>query len=191
MGFGIWYFPTEGRARRPRMGRAYVAISIVTIHRALKITVGKIGTAEIDPFFIASFRIIVTGVVFYAFLPAEDRKIRAGDWKAILPLAVTGIAANHVCFASGIKLTTPSHSAVIHAASITPESPGTHATFSRRIGSARALGIAAGGVSRAVDRSFPELAPGIGPVGGRPQPCGRWAAKPSVGSVGVGPLGVI
>lgn len=97
------------------MVRAYIAISIVTILWAINFTVGKLGTAEIDPLFIASFRIIVTGLLFYAFLPAEDRKIRAGDWKAILPLAVTGIAANHICFASGIKLTTPSHSAIIHA----------------------------------------------------------------------------
>ena len=97
------------------MVRAYIAISIVTILWAINFTVGKLGTAEIDPLFIASFRIIVTGLLFYAFLPAEDRKIRAGDWKAILPLAITGIAANHICFASGIKLTTPSHSAIIHA----------------------------------------------------------------------------
>jgi drug/metabolite transporter (DMT)-like permease len=97
------------------MGRAYVAITVVTIFWAINFTVGKRCTALIDPFFIASFRIIVTGVFFYVLLPKEERKIRPSDWKAILPLSLTGIATNHICFAWGISKTTPSHSAVIHA----------------------------------------------------------------------------
>lgn len=97
------------------MARAYVAISITTLLWAINFTVGKIGVSELDPLFIASFRIIVTGLVFFALLPAGDRKIRPTDWKDCLPLALTGIALNHVCFAVGISRTLPSHSAVIHA----------------------------------------------------------------------------
>src|SRR5437773_8352802 len=97
------------------MGRAYLAIGITTVFWAINFTVGKYCTQEFDPFFIASFRIIVTGIVFYALLPKEERKIRKSDWKAILPLSLTGIATNHVCFAWGISKTTPSHSAIIHA----------------------------------------------------------------------------
>ncbi len=97
------------------MGRAYLAITITTILWAINFTVGKIGTREIDPFFIASFRIIVTGIFFYALLPAAERKLTRSDLKLVLPLSLTGIATNHLCFASGIKLTTPSHSAIIHA----------------------------------------------------------------------------
>jgi len=97
------------------MGRAYLAITFTTIFWAINFTVAKIGTQHIDPLFIASFRIIVTGLVFYAMLPAEERKIRRSDWKAILPLSLTGIVTNHTCFALGIARTTPSHSAVIHA----------------------------------------------------------------------------
>src|SRR5579862_841840 len=97
------------------MGRAYVAISIVTLLWAINFTVGKIGVTEIDPFFIASFRIIVTGLVFYSMLKPEDRKFRPTDWKEVWPLALTGIGLNHVCFAVGISRTIPSHSAVIHA----------------------------------------------------------------------------
>lgn len=97
------------------MGRAYVAISTATVLWAINFTVGKFCTGEIDPFFIASFRIIVTGLVFYALLPAPERRITRSDLKAILPLSLTGIAANHVCFAWGISETTPSHSAIIHA----------------------------------------------------------------------------
>jgi drug/metabolite transporter (DMT)-like permease len=97
------------------MGRAYAAISITTLLWAINFSVGKIGVHEINPFFIASFRIIVTGLTFYAMLPAEDRKFRPTDWKDCWPLALTGIGLNHVCFAVGIGRTIPSHSAVIHA----------------------------------------------------------------------------
>lgn len=97
------------------MTRAYVAISITTLLWAVNFTVGKIGVTELDPFFIASFRIIVTGSVFYAMLPPADRKFRPTDWKDCWPLALTGIGLNHVCFAVGIGRTIPSHSAVIHA----------------------------------------------------------------------------
>jgi len=97
------------------MGRAYVSITIVTLLWAINFKVGKIGTSEIDPLFIASFRIIVTGLFFYSLLKPEDRKFRPTDWKDVWPLALTGIGLNHLCFAIGISRTLPSHSAVIHA----------------------------------------------------------------------------
>ncbi|HZE99783.1 MAG TPA: DMT family transporter [Planctomycetota bacterium] len=97
------------------MGRAYVSISIVTLLWAINFKVGKIGTGEIDPLFIASFRIIVTGLFFYSLLKPEDRKFRRTDWRDCWPLALTGIGLNHICFAVGISRTIPSHSAVIHA----------------------------------------------------------------------------
>jgi drug/metabolite transporter (DMT)-like permease len=97
------------------MGRAYLAISVVTVLWAGNFTVGKIATGQIEPLFIASSRIVVTGLVFYALLSPEERKLRPGDFKALLPLSLTGIGVNHLCFAWGIKHTTPSHSAVIHA----------------------------------------------------------------------------
>lgn len=97
------------------MARAYVSISVTTLLWAINFKVGKIGTAEIDPLFIASFRIIVTGLFFYSLLTPEDRKFRPTDWKDVWPLALTGIGLNHLCFAIGISRTLPSHSAVIHA----------------------------------------------------------------------------
>jgi len=97
------------------MGRAYVAISITTLLWAINFTVGKIGVSEIDPLFIASSRIIMTGLVFYSLLKPEERRLRPTDWKDCWPLALTGIGLNHVCFAVGISRTIPSHSAVIHA----------------------------------------------------------------------------
>ncbi|HXX93495.1 MAG TPA: DMT family transporter [Planctomycetota bacterium] len=97
------------------MGRAYAAITVVTILWGINFTVGRRCTQLIDPFFIASFRIIVTGLFFYALLPREERRIQRSDWKLILPLSVSGILTNHVCFAWGISQTRPSHSAIIHA----------------------------------------------------------------------------
>jgi drug/metabolite transporter (DMT)-like permease len=97
------------------MARAYLAISLVTVFWAGNFTAAKICTAELDPWFISSFRIIVTGLVFWFLLPAEHRRVRVSDVKTILPLSLTGIAVNHLCFAAGMKITTPSHSAVIHA----------------------------------------------------------------------------
>jgi drug/metabolite transporter (DMT)-like permease len=97
------------------MVRAYIAISIVTVLWAANFSVAKIGTAEFHPLFIASFRVFVTSAIFYGFLPRDQKKFDWEDFKAIVPLSLTGIVGNHLFFASGIKYTTPSHSAIIHA----------------------------------------------------------------------------
>ncbi len=97
------------------MGRAYLAISVVTLLWAGNFTAGKIATDELHPCFIAAARVLLSAAVFYALLPRRERGLRRSDWKAVLPLALTGVALNQVFFAAGIKLTTPSHSAVIHA----------------------------------------------------------------------------
>jgi len=97
------------------MARAYTAISIVTVLWATNFTVAKFATKEFDPLFIASFRVFVTSAIFYSCLPRAERKFDWSDFKSIVPLSLSGILGNHVFFASGIKYTTPSHSAVIHA----------------------------------------------------------------------------
>lgn len=124
------------------MGRAYAAISVVTVLWATNFTVAKFATKEFDPFFIAAFRVFVTSAIFYACLPREQRKFDLADFKAIVPLSLTGILGNHVFFASGIKLTTPSHSAVIHA--LLPVFVGVVAWFilRERLGPLAFLGMA-------------------------------------------------
>src|SRR5437588_12606154 len=97
------------------MGRAYLAISIVTVLWAANFTVAKIGTREFDPLFIASFRVFVTSAIFYSCLPMDQKKFDLKDFKAIVPLSLTGILGNHVSFSSGIKYTTRSHSSLIDA----------------------------------------------------------------------------
>jgi drug/metabolite transporter (DMT)-like permease len=97
------------------MGRAYLAIAVVTVLWAGNFTAGKICTREINPYFIASVRVFLSAVIFYGLLAREERKLAASDWKHFVPLALSGIALNHVCFATGILRTLPSHSAIIHA----------------------------------------------------------------------------
>jgi len=97
------------------MGRAYLAISITTVLWAANFTAAKFCTAEVDPWFIASIRIVATALVYMLLLPADQRRFTRQEVVAVLPLALTGIALNHICFAAGMKITTPSHSAVIHA----------------------------------------------------------------------------
>ena len=97
------------------MGQAYLAISIVTLLWAGNFTAGKIATAQLHPHFIAAVRVLLTAAVFYALLPRPERKLERSDWKAILPLSVSGVVLNQILFAAGIQLTTPSHSAVVHA----------------------------------------------------------------------------
>jgi drug/metabolite transporter (DMT)-like permease len=97
------------------MGRAYLAIGIVTVLWAGNFTAASFCTDQVDPWFIASIRIVATAAVYWLLLPAGARRFTREEIVAVLPLALTGIAVNHVCFAAGIKNTTPSHSAVIHA----------------------------------------------------------------------------
>lgn len=123
------------------MGRAYLAIGITTVLWAGNFTAAKICTQEVDPWFIAAVRIVATAAVYWAFLPRDRRKVSRADLVAVLPLALTGIAVNHVCFAAGIKITTPSHSAVIHA--LIPVFVGVAAwlLLQERLGPAGILGI--------------------------------------------------
>jgi drug/metabolite transporter (DMT)-like permease len=97
------------------MGRAYIAIGITTFLWAGNFTAAKIGTSQLDPWFITAVRIVATALVYWLLLPAEQRRFTREEVRAVLPLALGGIALNHACFAAGIKITTPSHSAVIHA----------------------------------------------------------------------------
>jgi len=94
---------------------SYLAMAVVTVLWAGNFTAGKFATREINPYFIASVRVFLTAVFFAFLLPREERRLAASEWKEFLPLALSGIAVNHVCFATGIQRTLPSHSAIIHA----------------------------------------------------------------------------
>ncbi|HEX7899915.1 MAG TPA: DMT family transporter [Planctomycetota bacterium] len=97
------------------MGRAYFAIGVTTVLWAGNFTAAKIGTSQLDPWFITAVRILATALVYWLLLPPDQRRFTREEIRAVLPIGVLGIAVNHACFAAGIKITTPSHSAVIHA----------------------------------------------------------------------------
>lgn len=101
----------------PRRGLALAVMSLVTVVWAGNFTAGKIAAAKIDPLIIASVRIFLAAAFFTAFIPRAQLResFRWPVLKACLPLALTGIATNQFCFAAGIQLTLPSHSAIIHS----------------------------------------------------------------------------
>ena len=82
-----------------------------------KFATGTNGAPGLDPMLIASIRIFSASAFFPLLLGRTGRPVlkRPGVWKEILPLGLAGIFANQFFFAAGIKLTTPSHSALVHA----------------------------------------------------------------------------
>jgi drug/metabolite transporter (DMT)-like permease len=82
-----------------------------------KYATGTAGTPGLDPMLIGSIRIFAAAAFFPLLLGAADRSSlkRPSLWKEILPLGLAGIVANQFFFAAGIKLTSPSHSALVHA----------------------------------------------------------------------------
>src|SRR5688572_19484499 len=66
---------------------------------------------------IASVRIFCAAAFFPLLLGSGRRRElkRPGLWREILMLGLAGIVANQFLFAAGIQLTSPSHSALVHA----------------------------------------------------------------------------
>ena len=96
------------------MGRAYAAISIVTVLWATNFTVAKIGTREFDPFFIASFRVFVTSTIFTVPLRCTSR-LRLLPRISRLPAKAatsTTFPAAHAPSPSNMPFPTPSDLAV-------------------------------------------------------------------------------
>ncbi len=91
----------------------YLAMAVVTLVWAGNFAAGKYATAELHWALIASVRIVATAAAFALFVPRGT--LAATRWRTIVPLALTGIVVNQAMFAMGIRLTTPSHSALIHA----------------------------------------------------------------------------
>ncbi len=97
------------------MAKALLAMAVVTLLWAVNFTAGRIATRELDPLLVAALRVLVSAGVLYGALPRADRRLPADGRMLLLGLALTGIVVNHVCFAAGIRLTSPSHASVIHA----------------------------------------------------------------------------
>ena len=104
------------------LGSGILAACVITLLWSGNFVAGKFATGTngapgLDPLLIASIRIFSAAAFFPLLLGRSDRPVlkRPGVWKEILPLGLAGIFANQFFFAAGIKLTTPSHSALVHA----------------------------------------------------------------------------
>jgi len=104
------------------LGLGLLAAGVITVLWSGNFVAGKFATGTngapgLDPLLIASIRIFSAAAFFPLLLGRSGRVVlkRPGIWKDILPLGLAGILANQFFFAAGIKLTTPGHSALVHA----------------------------------------------------------------------------
>jgi drug/metabolite transporter (DMT)-like permease len=106
----------------PGRGLGLAAAIVITLLWSGNFVAGKFATGThggtgLDPLLIASIRIFCAAAFFPILLGRTGmaQLARPGIWREILPLGLAGIFANQFFFAAGIKLTTPSHSALVHA----------------------------------------------------------------------------
>src|SRR5689334_19019181 len=94
-----------------------LAASGATLLWAGNFAAAKIAVAHLSPLLIASIRIIAAAGFFALLSPRRDpaAPVAGPMWRDLLFLAVSGIVVNQYCFAAGMKWTTPSHSALVHA----------------------------------------------------------------------------
>lgn len=96
-----------------------LAAVIITLLWSGNFVAGKYATGPdgLSPLLIASIRIFSAAAFFPLLLNANQRAVlrRPSMWRMILPLGLAGIVANQFFFAKGIELTSPSHSALVHA----------------------------------------------------------------------------
>lgn len=94
-----------------------LAASVATLLWAANFTAAAIAVKHIDPLLIASIRIVAAAAFFALLLPKRDpaQPPLKSMWFELLVVAVTGIVVNQYFFAVGMKWTTPSHSALVHA----------------------------------------------------------------------------
>lgn len=102
------------------------AIAVLVVVWAVNFIAAKIGLLYLPPLAMASFRVVMAGVVmipvyFYclrlkAFAEAADLRRRGftrGDFWTFLYLGFFGVAVNQMCFTIGLHFTSVGHAAVI------------------------------------------------------------------------------
>jgi len=96
---------------------AYAAIAAATVLWSVNYTFAKMAVSEIDPFAVALVRILVATPLLFAALARTGRALRPTlpELRAALPLGLTGVLANQIFFITGIRRTTPAHSALVVA----------------------------------------------------------------------------
>jgi drug/metabolite transporter (DMT)-like permease len=114
------------RGSAPSGGVIAASIAILVIVWAVNFVVGKIGLRSLPPLTLASFRVVLAGFVmiptYYlcSFHPTfrETAEIRRRgftlrDFWTFLYLGFFGVSINQICFTTGLRYTSVSHSAVI------------------------------------------------------------------------------
>jgi drug/metabolite transporter (DMT)-like permease len=94
---------------------AYLAIAAATILWSVNYSFAKMAVLEIDPFAVAFVRVLVATPLFFMALAWQGQPIlpTVAELRAALPLGVTGVLANQIFFITGIRRTTPAHSALV------------------------------------------------------------------------------
>lgn len=112
--------------RTPGRPAIAAAIGILVVVWAVNFIAAKVGLRYLPPLAMASFRVVLAGVVMVpvyfsclrlkAFAEAADLRRRGfalGDFWTFLYLGLFGVAINQMCFTIGLYFTHVSHSAVI------------------------------------------------------------------------------
>ena len=112
--------------RTPGRPAIAAAIGILVVVWAVNFIAAKIGLRYLPPLALASFRVVLAGVVMVpvyffclrlkAFAEAADRRRRGfalGDFWTFLYLGFFGVTINQTCFTIGLYFTHVGHSAVI------------------------------------------------------------------------------
>ena len=112
--------------RTPGRPSIAAAIGILVVVWAVNFIAAKIGLRYLPPLAMASFRVVLAGVVMVpvyfsclrlkAFAEAADLRLRGfgvGDFWTFLYLGFFGVMINQMCFTIGLYFTPVSHSAVI------------------------------------------------------------------------------
>jgi drug/metabolite transporter (DMT)-like permease len=112
--------------RAPSRPAIAASITVLVVVWAGNFIAAKIGLLYLPPLAMASFRVVLAGVVMIpvyffclrlgAFAEAAERRcrgLRAPDFWAFVYLGFFGVAVNQMCFTIGLHFTSVSHSAVI------------------------------------------------------------------------------
>lgn len=111
---------SEGAPSRAVLG---ASIALVILIWAVNFIAAKIGLRSLPAATLASFRVVLAGVVmipFYlacsrlpAFAETRGRGLTRGDLWAFLYMGFFGVTINQVCFTVGLRYTSVSHASVI------------------------------------------------------------------------------
>jgi drug/metabolite transporter (DMT)-like permease len=117
----------DSSAGRPP-SRAIIAITItfLIIIWAVNFLVGKITLRYIEPLALASFRLVLAGILMLALYPlclrlpafaeARHARLQSKSWRDLWTftyLGFFGVAVNQLCFTIGLRYTSVTHSAII------------------------------------------------------------------------------